>query len=221
VAGSPAIVSESGLSIPATSASEVELVDRLRRGDGNAVATLVEQWSSAMLRLARAYVRDRAAAEEVVQDSWIAVLGGVGRFEGRSSLKTWVFSIVANRAKTAALRERRSVPFSALDDGGDTPVEPERFLAAGDAWAAHWAAPPKPLAPEERLLAGEARERLREAIADLPPGQRAVLTLRDVEGWSADEVCNVLELSETNQRVLLHRARRRVRHALEPYLGEQ
>jgi RNA polymerase sigma-70 factor, ECF subfamily len=205
---------------PAIATSDAGLVERLRRGESDAIAALVGEWSNAMLRLALVYIRDRAAAEEVVQDSWIAVLDGADRFEGRSSLKTWVFRIVANRAKTSALRERRSVPFSALESD-EAAAEPERFLPPGDAWAGHWAAPPKPLAPEERLLAGEARERLREAIAELPPSQRAVLSLRDVEGWSAEEVCNVLELSETNQRVLLHRARSKVRRALEPYLDEE
>jgi RNA polymerase sigma-70 factor, ECF subfamily len=206
---------------PAIATSDTGLVERLRRGESDAIAALVGEWSNAMLRLALVYVRDRAAAEEVVQDSWIAVLDGADRFEGRSSLKTWVFRIVANRAKTSALRERRTVPFSALDDRGGAAVEPERFLPAEDAWAGHWAAPPKPLAPEERLLAGEAREQLQRAIQELPPSQRAVLSLRDVEGWSAEEVCNVLELSETNQRVLLHRARSKVRRALEPYLDEE
>ena len=214
-------MSRSGTSIPAPSGPDGALVERLRSGDGDAIAGLVGQWSNAMLRLALVYVRDRAAAEEVVQDSWIAVLDGIGRFEGRSSLKTWVFRIVANRAKTAALRERRSVPFSALGDSGEDTAGPERFLPPDDAWAGHWAALPRPPAPEERLLAGEARERLRQAIEELPPSQQAVLSLRDVEGWSAEEVCNVLELSETNQRVLLHRARSKVRRALEPYLDDE
>ena len=204
-----------------TIAQEAVLVEALRRGDNETLAALVEAWSSSMLRLALVYVRDRAAAEEVVQDAWIGVLEGIGRFEGRSSLKTWVFRILTNRAMTSGVREHRSVPFSALDESGDAAVEPERFLPASDAWAGHWAAPPRPLAPEERLLAGETRELLARAISELPPGQQAVLSLRDVEGWSAEEVCNVLELSETNQRVLLHRARSNVQRALEPHLTEE
>ena len=172
-----------------------------------------------MLRLALVFVQARAVAEEVVQDTWIAVLEGIERFEGRSTLRTWVFSILTNRAKTRAVRERRSIPFSALEGDGPA-VEPERFLSASDGWAGHWASPPGPLPPEELLLVSETRKHLAAAIRDLPPGQRVVLTLRDVEGWSADEVCNVLELSETNQRVLLHRGRSTVRQALERYLED-
>jgi RNA polymerase sigma-70 factor, ECF subfamily len=193
------------------------LIAGLRTGDRDVVAELVDAWASSMLRLALVFVQPRAIAEEVVQDTWIAVLEGIGRFESRSSLRTWVFTILTNRAKTRSMREGRSVPFSAL--GGEGPaVEPERFLPASDGWAGHWASPPGPLAPEELLLAGETRKHLSEAIRDLPPAQRAVVSLRDVEGWSADEVCNVLELSETNQRVLLHRGRSAVRRAVERYL---
>jgi RNA polymerase sigma-70 factor (ECF subfamily) len=195
------------------------LIDGLRRGDHDVVVELVEAWSSSMLRLALVFVQARAVAEDVVQDTWIAVLEGVERFESRSTLRTWVFTILTNRAKTRALRERRSIPFSALEGEGPA-VEPERFLPASDGWAGHWASPPGPLPPEELLLASETRKHLAAAIRDLPPGQRAVLTLRDVEGWSADEVCNVLELSETNQRVLLHRGRSTVRQALEGYLED-
>ena len=172
-----------------------------------------------MLRLALVFVQTRAVAEEVVQETWVAVLEGVERFESRSTLRTWAFTILTNRAKTRALRERRSIPFSALENEGQV-VEPERFLPASDGWAGHWASPPSPLPPEELLLASETRSHLAAAIGRLPPAQRAVLSLRDVEGWSAEEVCNVLELSETNQRVLLHRGRSSVRQALERYLKD-
>jgi RNA polymerase sigma-70 factor (ECF subfamily) len=213
-------VTERGPSLQVSVSREAGLVEALRRRDDQALAALVEAWSSSMLRLALVYVRDRAAAEEVVQEAWIGVLEGIGRFEGRSSLKTWVFRILANRAMTSGVREHRSVPFSSLDESGDSALEAERFLPPADAWAGHWAAPPRPLAPEEQLLASETRELLAQAISELPPGQQAVLSLRDVEGWSAEEVCNVLELSETNQRVLLHRARSNVQRALEPHLTE-
>ena len=192
-------------------------MDGLRKRDPDVVFELVEAWSSSMLRLALVFVQERSVAEEVLQDTWIAVLEGIERFESRSALRTWVFTILTNRAKTRAVRERRSIPFSALESQGPT-VEPERFLPADDGWAGHWAAPPAPIPPDELLLARETREQLAAAIRALPPAQRAVVTLRDVEGWSAEEVCNVLELSETNQRVLLHRGRGTVRRALERYL---
>lgn len=201
------------------SAADEVLIDGLRSGDQVVVFELVEAWSSSMLRLALVFVQARAVAEEVVQDTWIAVLEGIERFESRSTLRTWVFSILTNRAKTRAMHERRSMPFSALEGEGPA-VEPERFLPATDGWAGHWASPPGPLPPEELLLASETRQQLAAAIRLLPPVQRAVLSLRDVEGWSADEVCNVLELSETNQRVLLHRGRSTVRQALERYLED-
>jgi RNA polymerase sigma-70 factor (ECF subfamily) len=175
-----------------------------------------------MLRIALLYVSSRAVAEEVVQETWLAVLTGLERFEGRSSLKTWLFRILTNKAKTRGQREARTVPFSALaadGDEGDTAVEVERFLGPGNPHAGGWAAPPRGV-PEERLLAAEARERVEAAIGGLPPNQRAVITLRDVEGLSAEEACNVLGLSETNQRVLLHRARAKVRAAFEQYLEE-
>jgi RNA polymerase sigma-70 factor (ECF subfamily) len=198
-------------------ADDAALVAALRRGDRQVIVELIERWSNPMLRLALVYVGDRAAAEDVVQDAWIAVLQGIGGFEGRASLKTWVFRTVANRATTRATRERRTVPFSAVDSP-TAPVDADRFIPAGEAWAGHWATPPRPLTADERLLAGETREHLSRAIRRLPPAQRAVLSLRDVEGWSASEVCDVLSLSEGNQRVLLHRARSSVRRALEPYL---
>jgi RNA polymerase sigma-70 factor, ECF subfamily len=178
---------------------------------------LVEKYGPSLLRVALLYVPTRAAAEEVVADTWLAVVTGLERFEGRSSLKTWLFRILTNKAKTRGVRERRTLPFSSFAGDGDeedTAVDVDRFARGGD-----WAAPPRGV-PEERLLAAEARATIEAAIDALPPNQRAVITLRDVEGLSAEEACNVLGLSETNQRVLLHRARAKVRAAFERYLEE-
>ncbi len=207
------------------SANEQRLIDALRRREEAAFAELIELYHASLLRLAQMYVSDRTAAEEVVQDTWLGVLKGIDRFEGRSSLKTWLFRILTNIAKTRGVRESRSLPFSALWDAESEPfepaVEPERFLPADhprgprewvdhpQAWGDH---------PEERLLAGETQTLIRRAIETLPPAQREVITLRDLNGWSSQEVCNALGLSETNQRVLLHRARSKVRRALEPYM---
>ena len=205
-----------------TPLSEAQLIRSLRDGDESAFAMLVEEHGAAMLRVAQMYVRSRAVAEEVVQEAWLGVLKGIERFEGRSSLRTWIFRIVTNVAKTRGVREGRSVPFSALvaEEELEGPSVPsERFRPPGDRWATHWAVPPEEWAvPEDGLLDAEARQMLAEAIASLPPAQRQVIALRDVEGWSAEEVCNVLDLSETNQRVLLHRARTKVRQALDDYV---
>lgn len=204
--------------------NEAALVASLQAGDEAAFAALVDRYHASLVRLARMYVRDPAVAEEVAQETWLAVLNGIDRFEGRSSLKTWIFRILTNRAKTRGARERRSVPFSAVADvDSDEPVvDPERFQPEGDRYPGGWKESPQPWEgdPEERLLADEARALILEAIDQLPPNQRAVITLRDIEGFSSDETRNVLELSETNQRVLLHRARSKVRRALEQYLGE-
>jgi len=199
---------------------ETQLVDALRGGDESAFRELVRAYNPSLLRVARIYVPTQVLAEEVVGETWLAVLEGLDRFEGRSSLKTWIFRILANRAKTRAVRERRTLPLSAFepDRVPEPALEPERFRGSDDPrWPGHWATPPSPW-PEDRLLAGETREKLAEAIEALPGTQRAVISLRDLEGWSAEEVCNALELSETNQRVLLHRARAKVRNALEDYL---
>jgi RNA polymerase sigma-70 factor, ECF subfamily len=209
--------------VTAPSAGELDLLAALRRGDERAFNSLVDHHGANMLRLARSYVRDAAVAEEVVQEAWLALLRGLDRFEGRSSLRTWLFRIVANLAKTRAVREARSVPFSTLaarvhDDIGPS-VPPERFRAQDDRWAGHWASPPEEWGrPEKKLLSSETRQVITNAIDALPDSQRLVITLRDVEGWSSEDVRNVLELSETNQRVLLHRARTKVRHALDEYL---
>ena len=200
-------------------ANELAMLDGLRAGDEAAFAALVGRYGGAMLRVAQLYVRSRAIAEEVVQDAWIGVLQGSARFEGRSSLKTWIFRIVANRAKTRALKEGRSVPFSDL--GPDEPsVEPERFRGPEDRYPGHWTTHPSSWAgvPEERLLASETLALVEDAIAELPPAQAVVIRMRDVEGFDAAEVCDALDISESNQRVLLHRARSKVRRALEEYL---
>lgn len=206
-------------------ASDMELVEALRRGEETAFALLLSRYQNAMLRVARIYVASHAVAEEVVQEAWLGLLQGLNRFEGRSSLKTWIFRILTNRAKTRGEREGRSIPFSALEEPGDEryepSVEPERFLPADHAkWPGHWALPPRSWddVPESRLLAREAREQIATAIDALPASQRVVISLRDVEGWTADEVCELLRITETNQRVLLHRARSSVRRALEQYL---
>ncbi len=184
-------------------------------GDERAFEELVDRYSASLLRVALGYVRTRTAAEEAVQDTWIGVLQGLPAFEGRSSLRTWIFRILVNQAITRGVRESRSVPFSSLGDD-EAAVDPERFLPGGA-----WASPPQPLdgIPEDVLLSAEARSQVLEAIGELPPQQRQVITLRDVEGWSSAEVREALDLSESNQRVLLHRARSKVRTRLEEYLG--
>jgi RNA polymerase sigma-70 factor (ECF subfamily) len=200
------------------SPQDAKLVERLRAGDEKAFMELIRALNPSLLRVARMFVPTTALAEDVVQETWLAVLSGIGRFEGRSSLKTWIFRILTNTAKTRGERERRSVPFSALDggEGGFEPaVERSRFTGTG-----HWAVLPRAW-PEDELLADETLSVIERAIERLPPNQRSVITLRDVEGWTADEVRNALELSETNQRVLLHRARAKVRRALEQYLSEE
>ena len=194
-----------------------QLVAALRAGDEAAFKQLIDRYHGSLVRVAQAYVPTRALAEDVAQETWLAVLEGLDRFEGRSSLKTWLFRILTNRAKTRGMRERRSLPFSAFDS--DDAVDPDRFRGPDEPWPGHWSAPPRGF-PEERLLAQETRGVIEDAIRGLPETQRTVITLRDVEGWSADEVCNALTLSETNQRVLLHRARSSVRAALERYLED-
>ncbi len=206
-------------------ANETQLIDALRRRDENAFATLIDQYHVSLIRLAQLYVADRAAAEEVVQETWLGVLKGIDRFEGRSSFKTWLFRILTNIAKTRGVRENRSLPFSAFWEAEIEPFEPavasDRFLPSDDPqWPHHWAFEPLSWSdhPEERLLSNEAQAVIRRAIEALPSAQREVITLRDLEGWSSTEVCNTLLISETNQRVLLHRARSKVRRALEQYL---
>jgi RNA polymerase sigma-70 factor (ECF subfamily) len=198
------------------------LVQRLLERDEAAFEELIDRYHGPLVRLALVFVRDRAVAEEVVQDTWVGVLNGLGSFEGRSSLKTWIFSILTHKAKTRGTRERRSVPFSALVDPSapdETAVDPARFASDGT-----WTAAPARWddhTPERLLLSHESRAQIDAALAELPPHQRAVVTLRDVEGLDAADVCNVLSISETNQRVLLHRGRSQIRAALERYLDRK
>jgi RNA polymerase sigma-70 factor (ECF subfamily) len=189
-----------------------ELLHRLRAGDERAFVELVQRYNGALLRLALSFVDSRAVAEEVVQDTWLAVLRGLVRFEGRSSLKTWLFTILVNRARTTGVRESRSVPVA---DAGPA-VDASRFGPSGA-----WASPPEQWVEEaeNRVDAAKVRELLLESIDALPPRQREVVLLRDVEGLSSAEVCTVLELSEANQRVLLHRGRSKLRQSLENQLG--
>jgi RNA polymerase sigma-70 factor (ECF subfamily) len=195
------------------------LLEALRKGDEQAFASLVQRHHASLLRLAMSYVATREQAEDAVAETWLGVLKGLDRFEGRSSLKTWIFRILVNRAKTKGVREQRSVPFSSLESGSEhaePAVDPSRFAPAGN-----WAAPPQSWEghPEDRLLSAETRSVVDDAIAALPDMQRAVITLRDVQGLSAQEASDILGLTEGNQRVLLHRARSKVRARLEEYLG--
>jgi RNA polymerase sigma-70 factor (ECF subfamily) len=197
---------------------DAELVRRVLGGDRSAFAGLVRRHGGALLRFARVFVRDEAAAEEVVQDTWMAVLEGLDRFEGRASFKTWLHRIVANKAKTRAVREGRSVPLSALaeTERDEHAVDPERFDASG-----HWRDPPARWTdetPERLALAAETRSVVEAAVAALPPAQRAVLVLSDEDGLETEEICNLLGLTVTNQRVLLHRARTRIRQAVEDHM---
>ncbi|MGI8460890.1 MAG: RNA polymerase sigma factor [Solirubrobacterales bacterium] len=200
--------------------AEEDRLAALRAGDDEAFAGLVEELSPALLRLAMAHVPSRAVAEEVVQDTWLAVINGIDRFEGRSSLRTWVFQILLNTARTRGARERRTVPFASLgglDDGGRS-VDPERFQGRDGSYPGHWARPPVEWSSaEERIASDEARDVMLGAIAMLPPRQREVITLRDIQGYSSEDARNALGVEETNQRVLLHRARSKVRQALEEY----
>lgn len=203
---------------------EGSVIDALRRGDEGAFARLVDQYHPSLRRVARLYISDRAVVDEVVQDTWLGVIQGIWAFERRSSLKTWIFRILINRAKTRAAREKRMVPFPRFDDDVDVAeaaVAPDRFQPVDHPTEPGcWPHPPPNLgaSPERWLLAQEARQHLQSAIAALPEHQRLVLILRDVEGCSTEEVCNALGFQETNTRVLLHRARAKVRTALEPYL---
>jgi RNA polymerase sigma-70 factor (ECF subfamily) len=201
-----------------------DVVTALQAGDEATFRALVDLHSPALLRVAMAYVPSRAVAEEAVQETWIAVMRGIERFEGRSSLKTWIFRILTNVALKGGARERRSVPWSALaaaEDTGDPSVDPDRFLPPDHAqYPGHWAmAPTRWPTPEEGLLSGETRGIILAALDELPPAQRMVVTLREIGGWSSEEVAEALGISHGNERVLLHRARTQVRAALERYYG--
>jgi RNA polymerase sigma-70 factor, ECF subfamily len=187
-------------------------------GDEAAFLALLEAVGPALKRLTRTLVSNAATADEVLQDTWAAILDGIGSFEGRSGLKTWACRILINTAKKRTAREARSVPMSSLGDGEEATVDPSRFSREG-----FWVAPPTPLGdgrtPEGLAMQKEVRELVQRALEELPEAQRVVVTLRDVEGWDSDEVCSALDLTEANQRVLLHRGRHRVRAALEVYLS--
>jgi RNA polymerase sigma-70 factor, ECF subfamily len=202
--------------------SEAQLVTALKAGDEAAFVRLVDMHSPALLRMARMYVSSDTEAEEVVQETWLAVVKGLDRFEERSSLKTWLFRILMNVARTRGKREARSIPFSAAFHAASAPdepaVDPDRFLGPDHRSTGGWAIAPSPWT-EQQVLAGEELEVVKRAIEDLPPAQREVITLRDMVGCTAEEACNALEVSETNQRVLLHRARAKVRAAVEQHLG--
>ena len=202
-------------------AEDAALLAALRAGDEGAFARLVDRHHASLVRVARQYVPTQEIAEDVAQEAWLGLLRGLDRFEGRSSLRTYLFRIVMNLARTRGVREARSVPFSSLaraeEDG--PAVDPERFAQAPAAGAGHWASPIRPWSAgaEQLVLSAEAVEKVHAAIAELPEVQRQVVTLRDVEGFDAGEVCDLLELSEGNQRVLLHRARTKLRQALAEY----
>lgn len=204
-------------------ADDLRVVDALRRGDEAIFVSLVEQYQATMLRIAMHYVSSTSVAEEVVQDTWLGMLQSIQRFEGRSSFKTWLFRILTNRAKTRGEREGRTVPFAVFvnDANEQEPsLEPEYFYPADHPQRAHgWVSYPQRWPePEQQALSQELYALIKQTISTLPPSQREVITLRDVESWSAGDVCNVLQISESNQRVLLHRARTKVRNALAPYM---
>ena len=202
-----------------TISEEERVLAALRAGDEEAFLGLVQRLHPSMLHVALAFVSSRAVAEQVVQEAWLGVLQGLAQFEGRSSLRRWIFGILSNCARTRGVREARSVPLSSLGAEDDEPaVDPSRFRPPDHShWPGHWSSPPTPW-PEEQLLRREAVEAVERAVQELPPGQRAVITLRDIQGCESAEVCDVLGISEGNQRVLLHRARSKVRAHLEQRL---
>jgi RNA polymerase sigma-70 factor, ECF subfamily len=218
---------EANLVTLVASTDDLYLLEQLRSGNEASFVSLIDRYASTMLRLAMVYVKARAIAEEVVQETWMAVLEGLNRFEGRSSLKTWLFRILTNCAITRAQREGRSIPFSSLEDmdtdHAEHAVDPDQFLPADHRWSGHWVSFPSNWQemPEERLLSQETRAHLEKAIKALPPNQRDIIILRDIEGWTSVEICGFLGISEVNQRVLLHRARSKVRNVLEKYFQEE
>ena len=206
------------------SSADLAVLERLRAGDETTFMMLVQEHQAAMLRIAQMYVSSRAVAEECVQEAWLGIVKGLDAFEGRSSLRTWMYRIVANIARTRGRREGRSIPFSALSGDDDEPaVDADWFRATTDQFPGGWRSFPDNWRgiPAERLLAEETLETIGRAIEALPPLQGEVIRMRDVLGWTSGEVRNALDLSETNQRVLLHRARSRVRRELDAYLMEE
>jgi RNA polymerase sigma-70 factor (ECF subfamily) len=206
--------------------SDEELVGALRRGEEPAFAALLDRYSGPMFRLAMTHVRSRSQAEDAVQETWLGVVRGIDRFEARSSLRTWIFHILLNIVRTRARRERRSLPFSALEGAGEEDpapsVAPDRFLRDDHPrWPRHWAVPPQSWgpSPEERLLSQETQAVIEQTIAGLPEAQREVITLRDIQGLTSPEAAGLLGITEGHLRVLLHRARSKVRRSLERYFG--
>jgi len=202
------------------------VVEALRRGDREAYESLVDELTPTLLRVAQAHVPSRAVAEEVVQDTWVGVINGIDRFEGRSALRTWIFGIMLNIARTRGKREKRTLPmsfFQRRDEEGSGPaVDPDRFHGQAGELHGQWSSPPAAWhEPERKLATDEARRVMLEAIAELTPRQREVIVLRDIQGYSAEEARNALDISETNQRVLLHRARSKVRAALEDKIDKE
>ena len=201
--------------------TDAELVERLRAGDEDAFRTLLRRYHRAVVRVIDSVVRRLAVAEEIAQEAWINVVRGLAGFDGRGSLKGWIFRIAINAARSRVGREAREIPASSLgdgdDEGGEPAVDPARFNDEGR-WVGHWSAPPAPWQPDERLLSAETRALIAREIEALPPLQRQVITLRDTQDLDADETCSILGITEANQRVLLHRARSKVRQALELHL---
>jgi RNA polymerase sigma-70 factor (ECF subfamily) len=202
---------------------EVEMLARLRARDERAFERLVEQHHGTMLSVARMYVKTHATAEEVVQDAWLGVIRGLDGFEGRSSLKTWIMRIVVNAALRRGVRDARTVPFSSLEpEGTEAAVDPDRFRGPDDGFPGHWNRYPSDWRslPENVVTGQETTEVVMRTIAELPAQQRTVISMRDVHGWTAEEVCAALDLSPGNQRLLLHRARSRLRAALERHFDD-
>jgi RNA polymerase sigma-70 factor (ECF subfamily) len=198
---------------------DAELLRRLRAGDERAFREVVRAWSPMLLRVAGSFVTTHASAEECVQEAWLAVIRGLDGFQGRSRLRTWVVGILVNIARRRGQRDGRSEPWAFAEDAPGPTVDPRRFRPPGEQWAGGWTeqGAPREWEPEAVLLAGEAMELLKRGLAELPPRQRAVVTLCDVHGLTADEACTALELTPGNQRVLLHRGRARLRQLLEDY----
>jgi RNA polymerase sigma-70 factor, ECF subfamily len=211
---------EDGL-VPGGLPPDADLVAGLRAGVEATFAMLLDAWSPGLLRTARAYVSSAEAAEDVVQETWIAVLRGIDRFEGRSSLRTWVYRILVNIAKTHGVKDSRTVAWSGLSEPDTGPtVDPGRFQGPGEPYPGHWRGFPDAWpSPESEVVWREARAMVDSALADLPHRQRVVITLRDVDGYSSEEVCSILDITAANQRVLLHRARAAVRRRLEDYFA--
>jgi len=226
VATAQRTITGANLATVVASADDLHLIEQLRSGNEAAFVSLIDRYAPTMLRLAMVYVTAWAVAEEVVQETWMAVLEGLNRFEGRSSLKTWMFRILTNRAITRAQREGRSIPFSSLSDPYTVLVEPavdsDRFLPADHQWSGHWVSFPTNWQemPEDRLLSQETRACIHRVIEALPPNQREIIILRDIEGWMSEETCSFLGISEGNQRVLLYCARSKVWNVLEKYFQE-